>query len=68
MVHDTESAIMSRRHNNSNMLALSGRPYNQERAKKAEEIVKAWLETEFDGGRHQTRIDKIAEIEKRQSN
>ena len=57
---------MSRRHNNSNMIALSGRPYTQERAKNAEEIVKAWLETEFDGGRHQTRIDKIAEIEKRQ--
>ena len=49
------------------MIALSGRPYTQERAKNAEEIVKAWLETEFDGGRHQMRIDKIAEIEKRQS-
>ncbi len=67
LVHDKESAIMSRRHNNSNMIALSGRPYTQERAKNAEEIVKAWLETEFDGGRHQMRIDKIAEIEKRQS-
>ena len=41
-------------------------PVTFKNSKNAEEIVKAWLETEFDGGRHQTRIDKIAEIEKRQ--
>jgi len=56
------SAKMSRLHNNSNMLVLPGRVINAETAKA---IVKSWFETEFEGGRHQRRLDKISEIEKR---
>lgn len=51
-------AEMSRRHNDANILCLSG-----EQGKNDFDLVKMWLETEFDGGRHQGRIDKIAQIE-----
>jgi hypothetical protein len=44
---------MSRRHNNSNILVMGGRVIGEELAR---EIVRAWLETPFDGGRHQLRI------------
>ncbi len=53
---NTDFARLSRLHNNANVLVLPGRfialPY-------AMEIVQAWLETAFEGGRHQNRIDKI---------
>lgn len=55
------SAEMTRRHNNSNVLALGGRVIGVELAKS---IVKKYLTTEFDGGRHQRRIDKIMNITK----
>lgn len=55
------SAEMSRRHNNANILALGGRVLSPE---KAVEIVDVWLNTEFEGGRHQRRVDLITEIEK----
>ena len=58
---DTFSAKMTRRHNNSNVLTLGGRILGPELAK---EIVDAFLTNEFEGGRHQTRIDKILELEK----
>ncbi len=54
------SAIMSRRHNNSNILVMGGRVIGEELARQ---IVKAWLETAFDGGRHQLRIKKFDRIE-----
>jgi len=54
------SAIMSRRHNNSNILVMGGRVIGEELARQ---IVKAWLETPFDGGRHQLRIKKFDRIE-----
>jgi ribose 5-phosphate isomerase B len=57
---DLFSAIMSRRHNNSNILVLGGRVIGDA---LAIEMVKAWLETPFDGGRHQLRIDKIDQID-----
>ena len=56
------AAEMSRRHNNANVLALGGRVIGEELAKA---IVKKWLETPFDGGRHERRINKISEIEKK---
>ncbi len=56
------SAKMSRLHNNSNILVLPGRVINLDTAKA---IVKSWFETEFEGGRHQKRLDKITSIEKR---
>lgn len=55
-------ARMSREHNDSNILALGGRVVGDE---LAIDIVETWLNTEFVGGRHKIRIDKIAEIEKK---
>lgn len=59
---DSYMARMSREHNNSNILALGGRVVGVELAM---DIVKTWLNTEFLGGRHQNRLDKITEIEKK---
>ena len=49
-------AEMTRRHNDANMLALGGRTTEDGLAL---EIVKTWLETEFEGGRHQRRVDML---------
>ena len=54
------SARMSRQHNNSNVLCFGARVIGVELAKM---IVDEWLDAQFLGGRHQTRIDMIAEIE-----
>lgn len=54
------SAKLSRMHNNSNMLALGGRVVGTELAKM---IVDEWLSAEFEGERHQRRIDLISKIE-----
>ncbi len=54
------SAIMSRRHNNSNILVMGGRVVGDG---LAVEIVRVWLETPFDGGRHQLRIEKFDRLE-----
>lgn len=59
---DCYSAKMSREHNNANMLALGGRVLGRD---LAIEIVDIWLNTEFQGGRHERRINKIADIEKK---
>ena len=57
-------AEMTRRHNNSNVLVMGGRVLGDELAKN---ITKVWLHTEFEGGRHQRRIDKITAIEEKYS-
>lgn len=57
---DEYSAQMTRAHNDSNMLAMGARVINTELAKK---ITEAWLDTPFEGGRHQTRLDMITAIE-----
>lgn len=49
-------AEMSRKHNNANMLALGGRVLSKE---EATAIVDVWLSTEFEGGRHQRRINQL---------
>ncbi|OGD19533.1 MAG: ribose 5-phosphate isomerase B, partial [Candidatus Aminicenantes bacterium RBG_13_59_9] len=54
------TAQVSRSHNNSNCLALGGRTLAFE---EAVEIVRVWLETPFEGGRHQRRVTKISEVE-----
>ena len=56
------TAKMSRAHNNCNILALGARVVGAELAKI---IVDTWLSTEFEGGRHQRRVDMIMDIEKR---
>ncbi|MBP7477946.1 MAG: ribose 5-phosphate isomerase B [Chitinophagales bacterium] len=53
---DTELAVLTRQHNNANIICIPARFVSLE---KAAEIVHAFLETEFEGGRHQNRIDKI---------
>ncbi|MDA8402710.1 MAG: ribose 5-phosphate isomerase B [Desulfobacteraceae bacterium] len=53
------SAALSRRHNDANILAMGGRVIGTELAK---EIVRVWLNTPFEGGRHQRRIDKLDRI------
>jgi ribose 5-phosphate isomerase B len=58
---DEETAELSRRHNDSNVLCLAGRKTDPE---KAEKIMNTWLNTAFEGGRHNQRIEKILEIEK----
>ena len=62
LVHDVRSARLSVEHNNANILVLAGRPY---RKKNVEKIVKAWLNSKFEGGRHLRRIKKIAALEKK---
>ena len=59
---DTTTAHLVNEHNNANIIALGARIVGIETAK---DIVKAYLDAEFMGGRHQTRIDMIHEIEKR---
>lgn len=56
LVSDVYSARATREHNNSNVLALGERVIGPALAR---EIAKVWLETEFEGDRHQRRIDKI---------
>jgi ribose 5-phosphate isomerase B len=56
LCNDLFSAIMSRRHNDANILVMGGRVIGTELAK---EIVRVWMETPFEGGRHQRRIDKL---------
>lgn len=53
-------AVLSRKHNDANILCLSGDMLGE---RNGLSLVKKWLETAFDGGRHQIRLDKIHEIE-----
>ncbi|MCP4112138.1 MAG: ribose 5-phosphate isomerase B [Desulfobacteraceae bacterium] len=61
LCNDLFSAIMCKRHNNANILVMGARVIGEE---LATEIVKAWLETPFDGGRHQLRLDKFDQLNK----
>lgn len=65
LCHNTDTAKLTAMHNNSNVLAMGGRVID---ADTAVNIVKAWLDTPFEGGRHITRINKISEIEKKEKN
>lgn len=60
LCHDLFGAAMSRRHNDANILVLGGRVTGET---LAEEIVKVWLETPFEGGRHQKRLDLFNRID-----
>lgn len=60
LVHDVTTARMSRLHNDANVLALGGGLLGE---RLLREIVAVWLSTEFEGGRHRRRLDKIARIE-----
>lgn len=55
-----EIAALSRQHNNANILALPARFLTDEQAAK---VVKAWFAADFEGGRHERRIEKITHLE-----
>ncbi len=59
--HDSITAEMSRRHNDANVLCLSADLLGGE---LLDRMVKIWLETDFEGGRHARRVDKIDRFEK----
>ncbi len=60
LVHDEFTAQMSKEHNNANILVMGGRILSVEDGVK---LVEIWLDTEFEGGRHQNRLLKIAAAE-----
>ena len=60
VVSDTFSARMARMHNNANVLAFGARVVGKG---LAIDLVKAWLDSPFEGGRHERRVDKIMAIE-----
>lgn len=62
MCYDQATAVNSREHNNANVLTLGAGLIGPN---LAQQIVKTWLSTEFAGGRHTKRVDKIDQIEKR---
>ncbi|MEE2670969.1 MAG: ribose 5-phosphate isomerase B [Bdellovibrionota bacterium] len=56
LCNDVNDAKMTKLHNNANILCLAGRKHSDELLKN---MVDVWLSTEFEGGRHQTRIDML---------
>ncbi len=64
LCYDRATARNSREHNHANVLTLGGRLLT---ATQAEDVVRTWIDTPYGGGRHQARIDKIAQIERRYS-
>ena len=62
LCNDVYSAKMSREHNNANILAMGGRVTG---FGPAGEIVRVWMTTEFAGGRHERRVNKIMALEEK---
>lgn len=60
LIWDDFTARMSKEHNNANIIVMGGRMLTKE---NANEMVGIWLDAHFEGGRHQKRLDKIAQIE-----
>ena len=56
LCYDTETAALARQHNNANVMCLGGRKTDP---KLAQEMTRIFLETEFEGGRHARRVDKL---------
>ena len=63
LCNDLYTARLSRQHNDANVLSMGGRIVARG---LADEILTLWLETPFDGGRHQRRIDQITAVERQQ--
>lgn len=64
LCNDLYTARMSREHNDANVLSMGGRIVAPG---LADEIVKLWLDTSFEGGRHQRRVDQVSAIEREQA-
>jgi ribose 5-phosphate isomerase B len=62
MCYDQATAVNSRDHNNANVLTLGAGLLGNNLARQ---IIRAWLETDFGGGRHERRVNQIMEIERR---
>ncbi len=60
VIHDEFTAQMAKQHNNANIVALGGRVLTTEQACK---LVDIWQTTDYEGGRHQGRLDKITRLE-----
>jgi ribose 5-phosphate isomerase B len=60
LCNDLYTAEFSRRHNDANVLSMGARVVGEG---LADEILRVWLTTEFEGGRHQRRIDEITQLE-----
>ena len=61
LVHDVDTAELSRSHNDANVLCLSGDSLSDH---GAAQLVDRWLAAQFEGGRHARRVDKITAIER----
>ena len=61
LCNDLYTARLSRQHNDANVLSMGGRIVAEG---LADEILRLWLDTEYEGGRHQARLDQIADIER----
>ncbi len=59
LVYDDDSARLSREHNNANIMCLPGRQLDDNQLKK---FIATWLDTSFDGGRHERRVNKIHDL------
>jgi ribose 5-phosphate isomerase B len=60
--NNTHQARLSREHNDANVLCIPGDSFEESAVR---EMVSAWLEAEFEGGRHARRVDKVKEMEER---
>ena len=63
LVHDEFTAQMAREHNNANVLVMGGRILTSEQGRH---LVEVWLDSGYEGGRHQNRLNKISAIEQTQ--
>lgn len=63
LAQDAFTGRMAKEHNNANILVLGGRVLDPQQACAA---LEAWLDARFDAGRHQRRLDKIAQLEAQQ--
>ena len=61
MLQSIAAAALSRRHNDLNVLCLSGDLLS---SRSIERLVDIWMKTDFEGGRHQRRVEKIRDLEK----
>ena len=61
LVQDAQTAALTRQHNNSNILCLPGRSLESE-PEILKNILKSWLETPFEGGRHERRVQQISSL------
>jgi ribose 5-phosphate isomerase B len=62
LVHSIETATLAKQHNNANILCLGARTTDN---KLALQMVRAWLNAKFEGDRHQRRVDKLSNLDKK---